>query len=445
MVPWLTRVVFVLIGCGYLFIVPPFQVPDEYMHFGRTLAIADGHWRAERQQQRMGYRIPCSGAWLMEKMPRSVEFRIEGKYAWAEFWRLSAEAQAKGGDCFWEIDRGSLQLHVPILYAPQIAGVLFAKTITSQPAFWLYSARAANLLFALVIIFWLLRINPAENLRLLTLVTLPMTFHILASASGDALLIAISLAYYCYLLDALRAQQFSMRKSWPLAISAILFGLAKSVYFPLLLLLGLVVHRQKSRTAFAGMFVVFASAFCLLLVWNYLVRNDYYSTAIYGMDPAQQVRHILENPIISTVAVLRGYVDNAAKIAVTFFGVFGWLSVIMPLIWYLAYFTLAVGILCVTAADLRALSVPRWPFMLLAILTMLLLSLVMYVTFTPVAYSYTKGLQGRHLLPILPFLLAAVPGLTRMQRFLMHARPAALLAIFVLHLIALWHIYTRFY
>ncbi|MBS0617448.1 MAG: DUF2142 domain-containing protein [Spirochaetes bacterium] len=433
-----------LVGLAYLILAPPFQVPDEYMHFGRTLNLLEGHARAEKQGERMGYRIPCAAAYLMEKMPKSVEFRSEGKYDWAAFWRLNAESQNKPGVCFWEIDRGSLQMHVPFLYAPQVVGTAIAKFFTSKPAMWLYAARAANLIFCFLVLFGLLKISPNRNLRLFFFATLPMLLHIFASASGDAMVIILAFVYFFQLLDTLSQREITTNRWIILGVSALFISVAKSIYFPLILLVPFAAWRERSRRAWLFATAIVLLSFVVLVGWNLIVRHDYYSTAAYGMAPALQVRHLLEHPIAGVFAVLRGFIDNAAKIAVTYFGVFGWLSVIMPLPWYLAYFIFGSFIFIVTRAEIDNLRTPRWPFVLVALGTLLLLSLVMYITFTPVGFAYTKGIQGRHLMPILPFLFAALSGVARWHSYAHVLEKFALPIVLCFHGIALWQIYARF-
>jgi uncharacterized membrane protein len=441
----LLAAIILALGICYTVIVPPFQVPDEYMHFGRALNLLSGHLRADRQADKMGFSIDCRAAYLMNNIPRATEFRRDTKYPWQTFLTVNRSAAQQSGVCFWEIDRGSLQMHVPYLYLAQAAGIKIAQIFSASPAAWLYAGRIANLLLSVALLYMALRAYPGNRVRLFFFASLPMLLHLLGSLSADALLISLALLFFSLLLNAMKGERAQGKISWSLALTAIFFGTAKFVYFPLLLLILCIPDRSRHRawTDFMPAGAALAVATVLLAIWSWLVRNDYYSTAIYGMDPQQQLAGILQQPVAAIKAILAGYLVNADKIAVMYFGVFGWLSVIMPLAWYLAYFTLML-LITFGLTELPATGRERWYFGTLAVAVALGLSLSMYVSFTPVGHPYTKGLQGRHLMPIAPFLFWALSPRRKLPVASVVVERSALVLIVLFNCIALAKIYMHF-
>ena len=201
--------------------------------------------------------------------------------------------------------------------------------------------------------------------------------------------------------------------------------------------------RKKSDWISGG--VIFVVSFSLLIIWNWVVRDDYYSTQVYGMDPRLQFHWFADHPISGIKAVAGGLVVNAHQIAVTYFGLFGWLSIIMPLPWYLLYFLLTIMIFLFEPEKVLMDNTLIRPAMaLLPLGVMLLFSLVMYITFTKVGAPFATGFQGRHFMPLMPFLFLGVFHGKNSSRFREKIPSAALLAIIVLNLWAVAAIYCGF-
>lgn len=436
-----------ILGLFYTFVVPPFQVPDEYMHFARALNLISGKARAVKNGNLMGYDIDCRAAYFIKNMPHEGEFKSTAKFRWADYHRVVGEATREKGNCFWEIEPGSMQMHVPYLYLPQAAGIAVAKIFSPSISAWLYTGRIFNLLFCVSLLFMALRFLPASSFRLIYFMSMPMFLHLTGSLSGDAPAISFAFLFFALVAYALtRENELSPRFWWATAAAAFFLGVGKSVYFPIVILLALVPLQTKRRDDWLKSLAIIGVTLTGLLAWNYLVRGDFYRTPTFPMDPTAQTQWILAHPWAGIKAVFGGYIMNAHKIAVMYFGAFGWLSVIMPLGWYIAYFLLGLLLLMAEGGDL-SLWKSRWTrpaFILIPLGIALLLSLVMFITFTPVGFPYTKGIQGRHLMPLIPFLMVALFTRSHFVARRQYIRYGAIAGILVLNIWALVAIHLQF-
>ncbi|MBN8220852.1 MAG: DUF2142 domain-containing protein [Spirochaetes bacterium] len=433
---------------AYTFIVPPFQVPDEYMHFARALNLISGNARAIKDGPRMGYNIDCRADYFIRQMPHDGEYKGTGKYRWADFHRVVEEAKAQRGNCFWEIEPGSMQMHVPYLYVPQAIGIFLASKVSPSLSMWLYTGRVFNLVFCVWLLSVALRFMRGSPLRLIYFMSLPMFLHLAGSLSGDAPAISFALLFFSLVIHALSGEGEPTRGFWWItALATFFFGVGKSVYFPVVLLLWLIPLQTKRRADWFRSTAVIGVTLVGLLLWNFLVRNDFYKTPAFPMDPVAQTQWFLAHPLAGIKAVFMGFIVNAHKIAVMYFGVFGWLSVVMPLAWYILYFAVGLLALLLDGGDTDFWR-SRWnrpAFVLVPMGVAVLLSLVMFITFTTVGSSHTNGIQGRHLMPFMPFLAWAF--FTR-GRFAAHYGNLAAVAvgcIVVLHIWALFAIFLQFY
>ncbi len=97
-----------------------------------------------------------------------------------------------------------------------------------------------------------------------------------------------------------------------------------------------------------------------------------------------------------------------------FFGTFGWLTIVMPdhvYHWWEAVLAAAV-LASIAGANARSLSwhvIDALGILGLVVVTVILMELSLYVSWTHVGAATISGVQGRYFLEIMPFLILALP------------------------------------
>ena len=90
----------------------------------------------------------------------------------------------------------------PVGYLPQAAGIGLGRLVGAPPLTCFYLARLANLLAAIALLFFAIRLAPFGKQLFVLLALLPMTMFELASVSCDALTISGAMFFTALLLWA---------------------------------------------------------------------------------------------------------------------------------------------------------------------------------------------------------------------------------------------------
>lgn len=388
----------------YALVLPPFQAPDEHVHFARSAALSRANLAISSQTNQIGYKLDCQAERLLTLVPRGADVTPDAKFNWTGFWQANEAGNAAKGECFSAIDVGSFPLHLPLLHMPQTVGISVARVFTNQPAFWFYGGRICNALLSGLILAILLNRLLLHSRRLLFFATIPMVGHMLGSLTGDSLALVSAFGLYAILSTALREEQSATHK-WPAIITfAMCLGIAKSVYLPLVLLILLIPLKTRARRDWAIAGAAILILLILLASWNSWIGKQYLAAQGAMHQTTDQIEFMVKHPVRAIIALIGGYLGPIKIISVSFFGAFGWMRVFMPISWYFLYFLVAILFLA-SEPEKQSNKLARLAFPLAAAICMLGISLSMYLIFTPVGHKYTLGIQGRYLIPIMPFLL----------------------------------------
>jgi hypothetical protein len=217
-------------------LTPPFQVPDEPQHFYRAYQLSELQLSGVVRDGAAGAMLPSSLIELTERLLGTRALHTQRRIT-AQPWRgtLLALDQPLDPDRR-EFINFSSALYSPLPYLPQIMAIAVARWAGAGPLALLYVARLANVLVALALLSWAVRIMPIGREAVVVAGLLPMAAFEYASASPDAALIG---TVFLFTAVALRAQ---LRGRWTAvevavaAVSGLVFCSLKPVYVPLLVL-----------------------------------------------------------------------------------------------------------------------------------------------------------------------------------------------------------------
>ena len=147
-----------------------------------------------------------------------------------------------------------------------------------------------------------------------------------------------------------------------------------------------------------------------------------------GADPQAQLKHMSEEPVDAASFLVKDFLRSIPRLTHQAMGVLGWLDAPVPI--PVAVF---LGILIVLVA-LGEPGLPpmlpgfRWLAMSIGIAGALALHVMNYVWWTPPGAPFVAGIQGRHLLPFVPFLFVAIDSPGWIARPLSRLRPVFIVA-----------------
>ncbi len=392
-------------GLAFVFGTPPFQAPDETIHFYRSYALSEGHLSAQSGEGGLGAVLPASLQEIGTDLRGELPFRPDLKMTTEKIFqalRVPLEPERRRFTDY----RNSAPF-TPVSYLPQAAGIALARWLGAGALVLLYAARLANLLAATVLIALALRRLPSYPWLLAMLALTPMALFLRASASADALSTAAAFLLAATVARLAWGQEEQGRWRDVAVLTACSTGLclSKPVYVPLALLV-LLIPAARFPEGRRGMVLlvhgaVTAAAFTLALATAGAVDVSIRPDA--PVDADRQIEDALAHPLRVAGILTEDYLHHGRRYVAQIVGQLGWLDVNLPrpLLWGYA---LVLGLL--TLLDTRReVAVSPWQralLVLLALATLVLVSASQYAGWTPYGADYVEGIQGRYFIPLAP-------------------------------------------
>ena len=380
MTPRLYVAAALLLGLTYVFVTPPFAVPDEDSHFWRALAVGRGRLLATHGLDSM-------------PMPKSVE-----EFTWVIERTAPAETLAqklKIAAALRHDDRIGRPLRFAAWYSPfpYIATGLVAA-LPLRPAIVFYGGRIANLLLTVLMIALAIRAAPEYGNIIAAAALLPMSLYELSSLSADAATIAMAWLFTALLLSP-------PRRTSLVALAGFASGLCKPAYFLIVLLVFVTPLRWRQRLSILG-----ATAIGTLLAIAAAQRGAYNPRRGLPVDAGAQLRCIASDPIHFARVMLHDVVTNGRFYIEEMIGRFGANELkLSPVVITLEILLLlAVALTCGAALRTRV----RVTALAIVAMTVAGILLSQYLIWSVVCGDALEGVQGRYFLEILPLFLAAL-------------------------------------
>ena len=405
-------------GCCLIITIPPFQSPDEEMHFVRTWAISQGNLTFKTIQTDTGvkkvYEVPECAMELIGKtdFPRIV-FHPENQLNGNKIWQILNERVSCRELTYFEDWMNALN---PIAYGKQVLGVFTARVFNLQPLWSLYISRFYNLLFAVFIIYFAIRITPIGKNIIAVLSVLPLPVSLIASMSHDATLIPVSYLFFALILRAtLSEYPFNLKEFVSLSLVATVFFFIKGVYLPLALsffvIPSLRFENYEQKIIYFFSFFGIALAAALISSWMWNATEGF--AKIYSANPPAQLEYLINNPIEAIKILLRTISFHSIEYVIQIVGVVGYLDTRFNKLIYIT-FIISIFYYLNTSLENEKKELPNRSHLLfigIAIITMIVMLYAMYLTNTTVGKTLISGPQGRIFYPILPFLFIGFYGL----------------------------------
>jgi uncharacterized membrane protein len=395
-------------GILYIVITPPFQVPDEWNHYLRAEAIAQGHL-----QPRMTWQGDCAS------FPRGVErfvratYRTEGTFTVDEIRRTATIPRNDGGTstlCFssW---------YTPLAYAPQTMVAKIAQLTNARPFVTFYAGRVINLLAALMVLVAAMRIAPAHRNVIAAVALLPMAMYQLASWSADVPTFAAAVFLTALLLRAVeREAAMTAREAIAIAVMSTVVALCKPVYF-LIAALAVAIPRRRFRSARerVGVIVMVFVAIAIGVGSSMATARQARFNARINLpiDPRGQAQCLAADPLRFATVAFNDLRANGTAYVEEMAGRLGMMDLKLPpvIIW-----TEIALLILIALAGPRPRIARRAIELLIVAATIGGVLLSQYLIWSIICGPAIEGVQGRYFLPILPLTLAGLGAGLRVKR-----------------------------
>lgn len=277
----------------------------------------------------------------------------------------------------------------------------------------LYAGRMANLLVALLLIYFAIKYIPFKKALVFIIGILPISFQEMASLSSDSLTIGITLFYVAYILYLRYDENKKQinKKDWTILIlSSIVVSMSKIVYLPLCLLLFLIPEKKLNnrKDKIIKISLLFGGVVILNLLWS-LYSSRFLIEYNIGVNSKQQVIFILKNPIKYIFIMIRTLIINFQNwwlgLVGHDLGIYGISTINISYLYVFALSIILIGLLCINNKE-KIDIITKILFGIVFITIVALIFTSLYVQFNKVENAQIYGIQPRYFIPVL--LLASI-------------------------------------
>lgn len=403
---WLTLILLLLI---FTFAVPPFQKPDESLHFYRAFSLFFNKTKAQQEyQEKNRYvnqwydQLPQSVTDFPDKMLTNtilmrydLKFPIslyKIKYTWIHD---NTIARAYSNSVFL-LPAQSYFVYLPAIIISRIFDNLLIT---------FYLMRFSTAMLYILVVFLGFRILPKRYLWLFGFFSLtPMVLHQVSAISYDSPSLIFGLLLFALFLYLMEKKRISWLNLITLIIVLVVFNVMKGGYYAtgLLIIPILLKMFANKRQVLVSIAIFLAMWVVALIFYNFVVLSfsnlisHNYQFQLYYLYPDYTFRFLVHSIFSEQVFWIQGLV-----------GTFGWLDYSTPLIFTVFYYFLLGAV----TIHLVQHDKPKMSFLIALLMVFIpvatCLTVIYYVSFfgTNAGYPNVMSVQGRYFLICVPLFI----------------------------------------
>ena len=404
-----------IVGCLFIYIIPPFQSPDEDSHFKKAYTLSEGEFFAFSNGTISGLKIPDT---MQEYIQKKVSVMSDRK------WKYTYH------DCYYDqllpgefskktLVEVSTSGTTPIAHIIPALGILCSKILapvfvngTPSTALMLHFARFFSLLAYLIIGYFAIKITPSFKKSMLTILLIPMSIFLGSMVSYDSLLISISLLSIAMILRLIYDKKTKFNKKDFILFTIIGYILLniKVIYAPLLALLIFVpTEKFKDRKKWKTYFALGTAIILLTIVFK--IPNMLLEVASKESLSSDQLMYVLSHPLSYLKILLVNLKDQFWTQLYWMTGNFGLLDTYLP---PLFIFIILTNLIITFVTDGISEKIEISNKQKITIIAIFIAGIVgmytaMYIywtadVFNQIGGNQITGVQGRYFLPLLILL-----------------------------------------
>jgi uncharacterized membrane protein len=328
-----------VMGLGVVFLLPPFQSPDELNHFFRIYHITEGHVIGELDSSRtqLGGTIPSS---LLEVSHpfEGIPFHKKQRASVDTIYKYLKTSLNKDKKEFKEYPNTAR--YAVTAYTPQALAFSVLRLFDMNPLWMMYIGRLLTFFVWFSIIAFAVIKTPVFKELFMCFLALPASLAVNSTLNADILTNALFFVLFM-LFFRFRQQKgpLSMRALFLFSFILLITTVNKICYFPILFLLVLVPTDNfgslKKQISFIGVNLVINLAVAVL--WSSFIHgliypekgniqlNTYTNLRPgYYVNPDMQIQVILESPFYFLQNLLIAAFNTIPNASGSWVGKFGW-------------------------------------------------------------------------------------------------------------------------
>lgn len=318
------------------------------------------------------------------------------------------------------IDHSPLSFLAMVSYIPSAFGLMIGKSLGLKATYYLLFGKFFNLFFYCVVVATAIRILPTGKMLALIVGILPTNLYLASNYSYDPWVTSLIMLGAALVLR----EKFSERETvdlFAIILVAVVFLLAlsaKAIYFPLIMIMLLIPRGKFQTKSDYRRYVGFVGFIVLLAIMSFVVPMFGTSSGMEGdarggqdVSASGQIINILAHPLYSAGVIasyVAWYISPIASDGFTLnYAYMGNLRACLPCAAAIPYVLIAsFGFSGERKKGIQLSGIERAGILLLSAVSVFLVVVALYVTFTPVGLNWVSGCSPRYLEPLLfPVLL----------------------------------------
>ncbi|MBQ8891801.1 MAG: DUF2142 domain-containing protein [Bacilli bacterium] len=403
-------IISLFVGLLLVFIVPPFQSPDENTHFLKAYEISKGKFYPEQIGKDIGYTESDEILQYIQDKESYASNRAK-KYTYEEMYY----EQLVGINYSGKYSTITAVNVTPIAHLIPALGIQLTDYIKPFDgvgevgvAVKLQSARIMSLLFYSIICYFAIKITPRYKKSFFAILLLPNALLLRSMVSYDGLVLSVSALAIAYILDLYYGKTKFETKHMILFmfIGYILLNV-KVVYFLMLGgLLFIPVTKFKSKK---DKWMTYLKIILLILFFIvvFKIPNLFLNSQANEMQNLQTA-YIMQHPFNTSLIIIKNIIGQLSIQLYWLFGTYGLLDTYMPVLFVKINELLLILILIFDASKYEKNETVLFRVLYVLIFGIIIFGmyLAMYKGWTPIVLNtiggnIVTGVQGRYYIPLL--------------------------------------------
>ena len=405
----------IIFGMILVFLVPPFQSPDEDSHFKKAYVMSKGQIFSTVEDNVNGFDLPTNMLITINQYNEMMGNR-DTKVNYSDI-----VVSDRLGDDFGTTEHVNFSTvdTSPFAHLIQAIGIIIGKIFwnlfrdgNGSTVYLLYFARLANLIFYITVVAYAIKIAPVLKKTMCALTLMPMSLALAASCSYDAILISFTCLSFSYIMNIiLKENEWELNKKNMLIMIFLAFVMfAIKPYCALIYVMIFFTPKQKFKDSkdYIKKIAIFAfSIIGLYIVFRIpgiinaskLATNTSSANSLSPLsDPIAFIKLVFANIfyqkdyyLATTVGVL-GLIDTYIPSAITFL---------------YTVFIVVMAIVEMSCSEYKINWMIKVSVILIALISLIGISYVMVGWSVNIDSNYTfesnmiSGIQGRYFIPLL--------------------------------------------
>lgn len=391
------------LGIIYLFVIPPFVVPDEGLHFLTVYEKSEALLGNSVLDNEGRVIVPSDALWGGDKRQATADTYIQ----------FMEGALGQSNSTTEEVvTRTPLTESLHPGYLPQIVGVAFAELLSFNYEQILLTGRLFALLWYCFIIFWAVKLMPYGKTFLTISAILPMTMQQVVSYNYDSVLIGICFFLIAYLMNLICTERLIKWRDWILLGSlAIAIASIKLVYLPIFCLAFAIpcVKFGGSKKKIFGTVWIGSISIVTIFVTKLATISSYAvdtGLSTEGSVDNMSILYCLNHMWLTIQMIYRTFEREFTHyLPEMIASPLGWLEVEIPNILVLGFILVLLLSIVKYQNIERRIQVGVQMNAVFVVFVVIALIMIATLSWTPTSSGVIVGIQGRYFLPALPLAI----------------------------------------